>query len=68
MDVTEISFEALRRKMSEGNEGFSMAASVLEHVTLDLTIAPAVTVLLLKTTEDLHGGVALLGRRLLVIR
>jgi hypothetical protein len=44
-----------------------MPALVFEQVALDLAITSAVAVLVLEATKHLHGGVALLGRRLLVV-
>src|SRR5262245_23041332 len=67
MDVAKIRFEALARKVAQGDERFSLAASVLEDIALHLAVAPTVAMLVLKTTIHLHGGVALLGRSVLVI-
>ena len=67
VDVAEIGLEPLAREMAQGNEGLLMSAFVLEHVALDLAVAAAVAVFVLEATKDLHGGVALLGRRLLVV-
>ena len=67
MDVAEIGLETLSWKMPQGNEGPLMATSAQKHVALDLAIAALVAVFVLETTKHLHGGVALLGRRLLVV-
>ena len=42
-----------------------MIASLLADVTPDLIVAAAVVVLVAQPPEQLHGGVALLGRRVL---
>ena len=67
MDMAEIGFEALARKMSQRNEGLPFPAAVLEHIALHLGVAAAVAMLVAKATKHLHGGVPLLGRRGLVI-
>src|SRR5207253_2174915 len=67
MDVTEIGLEALAWEMSQGDERLAMVAAVFEQVALDLAVTSAVAVLVLEAPKQLHGGVALLGRRLLVV-
>jgi hypothetical protein len=44
-----------------------VAASVFPQIALDLTVTPAVAVFVFEATKHLHGGVALLGGRLLVV-
>ena len=67
MDVAEIRLETVAWEMLQGDEGLSMAALVFEQIALDLAVTPTVVVFVLEATKHLHGGVALLGRRLLVI-
>ena len=67
VDVAEIGLETLAWEMPQGNEGLAMATSVLAHVALHLAVASAVAVFVLQATKHLHGGVALLGGRLLVV-
>ena len=62
VDVSEIGFEALAREMSQRDERFLMPTSVLAQIALHLGIAAAVAVLVAEATEDLRGGVPLLGR------
>ena len=66
MDVAEIRLETAGWEMAQGDEGLSMAALVLP-IALDLAVAPAVAVFVSEATKHLHGGMALLGRRLLVV-
>jgi hypothetical protein len=44
-----------------------MMPTMLEHITLNLGISSGVGVLIAKATVDLSGGVALLGRSVLVV-
>ena len=44
-----------------------MAASERVHIALHLAVTSVVPVLILQATKYLHGGVALLGGRLLVV-
>src|SRR5689334_2407723 len=67
VDVTEVGLEPPAREMGQRDEGLLMSSFMLEYIALDLTVAAAVAVLVLEATEDLHGGVALLGGRLLVV-
>ena len=62
VDVAEIGFEALARKMPQRDEGLLIPATVLQQIALHLGIAATVTVFVAKATEDLGGGVPLLGR------
>jgi hypothetical protein len=65
--MAEIGLEALAWEMSQRNERLAMATSVLMHVALHLAVASAVTVFILQATAYLHGGVALLDRRVFVV-
>ena len=67
VDMAEIGFEALARKMPQRDEGLPFSASVLEQIALHLGVAAAVVVFVAKATEHLRGGVTLLGRRGLVV-
>ena len=67
VDVSEIGFEALARKMAQRDERFLMPRSVLAHIALHLGIAAAVTVFVAEPPEDLSGGVPLLARGGLVV-
>ena len=67
VDVAEIGLEALAREMSQGDEGLLMPPPMLAHVALHLGIPAAVAVLVAKASEDLSGGVPLLGRCGLVV-
>src|SRR5947199_160349 len=46
----------------QGDEGLAALAAALLDVASDLVVAALVGVLALQASEDLHGGVALLGR------
>jgi hypothetical protein len=67
VDVAEVGFEALAGEMNQGYEGFLISALMLEQVALHLAVTPAVAVFVAQPTEHLHGGVALLGGRVLVV-
>ena len=68
MDMAEIRFEALARKMAQGDECFPLAASVLEDIALHLGVAAAVAVFIAKATKRLRRCVPLFGRRGLVVQ
>lgn len=61
VDVSEVGFEALTRKVTQWDERLAMASSVPEQIALDLGITAGVTLLIAEAAEDLHGGVPLLG-------
>ena len=65
--MAEIGFEALAGEMSQRYEGFLMSPLVLEQIALHLAVASGIAVLVAETTENLHGGVALLGGSVIVI-
>ena len=67
VDVAEIGLEALAWEVSQRDERLAMAASVLVHIALHLAVTPVVAVFVLQATKHLHGGVALLGGRVLVV-
>ena len=67
MDVSEIRFEALARKVAQRDERFLMPRAALAHITLDLSIAAAVVVFVTKPPADLSCSVALLARGGLVV-
>ncbi len=67
VDMAEIGFEALARKMSQRNKRLSFPAMVLEDVALHLGVAAAVAMFVAKATEHLRGGVPLLGGRGFVV-
>ena len=68
VDMAEIRFEALARKMPQRNEGLLFPAAVLEEITLHLGVAAAVAVFVAKTTKHLRRGMSLLGGGGLVVQ
>ena len=62
VDVAEIGFEPMARKMGQRNEGFLVPAAMLQEIALHLAVAAAVAVFIAKPTKHLRGGVPLLGR------
>jgi hypothetical protein len=67
VDMAEIGLETLAWEMSQGNKRLAMATPVLVHVALHLAVTSAVSVFVLQSTKYLHGSVALLDRRVLVV-
>ncbi len=67
VDVSEIGLEPPTRQVSQGDERLPISTSVLEHVALHLGIPAAVAVLVAEPSEELGGGVPLLGRGGLVV-
>ena len=67
VDVSEIGLEPPTRQVSQGDERLPISTSVLEHVALYLGIPAAVAVLVAEPSEELGGGVPLLGRGGLVV-
>ncbi len=65
--MTEIGLEALAREVSQRDERLLMPTSVFEQVALDLGIPAAVAMIVAEASEDLSGGVPLLGRGDLVV-
>ena len=65
--MAEIGLEALAWQVSQRDERLAMAASVLVQIALHLAVASAVPMFIVQATKYLHGGVALLGGRLLVV-
>jgi hypothetical protein len=67
VDVPEIGFGPLARPVAQWDERLAAVVTYASHIAAHLIVAAQVTLFVLQTTKDLHGGVALLGRRLLVI-
>src|SRR5208283_2539452 len=67
IDVTKIGLHASARKMPQRNKCFSLSTSMLEHITLHLSVPASVTMLIAEATTQLRGGVPLLGRGSFVI-
>ena len=67
MDVSEICFEALARKMAQRDKRFLMPRTAIAHITLHLGIAAAVTVFVAEPPANLSRRVALLARGVLVV-
>ena len=67
VDMSEIGLEPPTRQVSQGDERLPISTSVLEHVALYLGIPAAVAVLVAEPSEELGGGVPLLGRGGLVV-
>src|SRR5262249_33026646 len=67
VDVSEIRFEALARKMAQRDEGFFMPWAAFAHITLDLGIAAAVLVFIAEPPADLSRSMPLLSRGGLVV-
>jgi hypothetical protein len=67
VDVPEMCFEALARKMAQRDEGFFMLWAAFAHITLDLGIAPVVVMFIADPPTDLSRSVPLLVRRGLVV-
>ena len=66
MDVAEVGFQPLAGVVGQRDEGLAVVAAVLADVAADLVVAARVGVLVAQTAEDLHGGVPLLGRGVLI--
>ena len=67
VDVAEVGLQAVARVMGQGDEGLAVrAAGACGDVASDLVVAAGVAVLVAQAAEDLHGGVPLLGRGVLV--
>ena len=67
LNVPEIGFEPMSRRMGQGDEGFTAPLAMRLDVALDLTVAASVSVFITEAAKHLLGGVPLLGRGLLVI-
>ena len=67
MDVSEIGLEALAGEVPQRDERFLVPTSVFEQVALHLGIPAAVAVFVAEASEDLGGGMPLLGRSVLVV-
>src|SRR5207249_2465583 len=66
VDVTEVGFESLPWIVGQRNERLAMVASMLADVATNLIVAALIAMLLAQAPPELHGRVALLGRRILV--
>ena len=66
VDVAEVALQPLAGVVGQRDEGLAAVTAVAADVAADLVVAAQVAVLVTQAAEELHGGVALLGRRLLV--
>jgi hypothetical protein len=66
VDVAEVSFEALAGIVVQRDEGLSRAWLLVPDIEANPFGTATVAVLVAEATEDLGGGVALLGRRLFI--
>ena len=67
VNVSEIRFEALARKMAQRYERFFMPRTAFAHITLDLGIAAAVVVFVAEPPTNLSRSMTLLARGGLVV-
>jgi hypothetical protein len=67
VDVAKIAFQPLARVVSQRDECLAVIASMLANVAPNLIVASGVAILVTQAPKDLHGGVTLLGRRVLVV-
>ena len=66
VNVAKVGLQPLAGIVGQGNEGFAAVAAMAADVAANLIVAAAVAVLVTQAAEDLHGGVTLLGRGILV--
>ena len=62
LNVSEIGFEPMSRRMGQGDEGFTAPLAMRSDVASDLAVAASVSVFIAQAAKHLLGGVPLLGR------